>query len=272
MVSVVKDKITAYISPPGGGAFKALIDDVWAAYQTQKSGGSVGQQATATPSADEQNAALRAQVAALTAQAQARAAGVVPATGLGLGAKDPTLDHVTDDGAVFNDPKLGSVTVGDNGMKYTWTLAPGGTKPAHYTAEFEGSETEAGAGKKALKLAKGVGTAVVDSRNTHANATSSITGNTDVWRIKEEEGKTKTLLYESGGLRTGGYIEYTGRDPLGRRGEDMLYEISRIYELAKREIAAATQNGKAVSFDTTTDRAQRGEAALKKATEDYTRK
>jgi hypothetical protein len=265
MVTVANDKITAYINPPGGGAFKALIDQVWAAYQAQKAGAPAGQQASNAPPADDPNAALRAQVAALTAQTQARAAGLSPSAI----PKEPVLDHVTDDGAIVNDPQLGSVIVSDNGMKYTWTVAPPGGKPAHYTAEFEGGDTEAGAGKKTLKLVKGAGTAVVDSVSTRANATNSLTTNTDVWKIEEEQGKAKTLVYESGGLRVGNYVAATGRDPMGDRAGYMLFEVSKIYELTKQEIAKAKQNGKTVAFDTTTDRVQRGELALQKATEDY---
>jgi hypothetical protein len=99
-----------------------------------------------------------------------------------------------------------------------------------------------------------------------------MTTNTDVWRIREEEGKTKTLVYESGGMRTGGYIAATGRDPLGRRGEDMLFEIGKIYELTKQQIASAKQAGKAIEFDPTTDRVKRGELALQSATKDYVAK
>jgi hypothetical protein len=38
MVQVEGDKITAYISPPGGGSQKALIDKVWSAYLGDKGG------------------------------------------------------------------------------------------------------------------------------------------------------------------------------------------------------------------------------------------
>lgn len=260
MVTVSKDKITAYINPPGGGAFKDLIDQVWTAYQAQKSGQAGGQQASA---ADDPHAALRAKVDAMTAQAQERA------TGSATGSKEIAIDHLTDDGAVINSPKLGAVTVSDNGMKFTWTVAPNGAKPARYTAEFEGGEKEAGAGKKALKFIKSGGTALADSMNTHANAASSITSNTDVWRIREVEGKIKTLVYESGGMRTGGYIAATGRDPIGRRGEDTLFEISKVYAMAKQAIDMAKKNGTQIAFDSATDRARRGEAALQKAVQDY---
>jgi hypothetical protein len=39
MVIVQDNKIVAYISPPGGGAYKALIDKVWNAYLSRKNGG-----------------------------------------------------------------------------------------------------------------------------------------------------------------------------------------------------------------------------------------
>jgi hypothetical protein len=262
MVSVANGKITAYLSPPGGGPYKDLIDQLWAAYQAQKSGSPVGQQAASTTPADDPNAARRAQVDALIAQRQA---GAGP---LG-GPKELTIDHLTEDGAVVNDPKLGKVTVSDNGMKLTWTVAPNGTMPAYYTAEFEGGDKEAGAGAKTGKAIKGFGTAVAGSMNTHANAASSMTTSTDVWRIREEEGKTTTLVYESGGVRTGGYIASTGRDPTGRMGQDTLFEISKVYALAKQEIVSAQKNGKTIAFDPATDRVQRGELALQKATQDY---
>jgi hypothetical protein len=38
MVQVDGDKITAYISPPGGGAYKAVIDKVWNGYLASKGG------------------------------------------------------------------------------------------------------------------------------------------------------------------------------------------------------------------------------------------
>lgn len=36
MISVQNDQILAYINPPGGGAYKTLIDKVWAAYLAKK--------------------------------------------------------------------------------------------------------------------------------------------------------------------------------------------------------------------------------------------
>lgn len=39
MISVQNDQILAYINPPGGGAYKTLIDKVWAAYLAKKNGG-----------------------------------------------------------------------------------------------------------------------------------------------------------------------------------------------------------------------------------------
>jgi hypothetical protein len=254
------------VSPPNGiynGVdYKPQIAKIWKAYQDQKTGTSTtpAPAPSTEASPNDPNAARRAQVEIMIAQAQARVAG--------SGAKEIAIDHLTDDGAVINDPKLGMVTVSENGMKFTWTVAPNGAKPAYYTAEFEGGEKEAGAGAKTGKVIKGFGTALGDSLNTHANAASSITTNTDVWRVREEEGKIKTLVYESGGMRTGGYIAATGRDPIGRRGEDMLFEISRIYELAKQQIATAKQAGKAIAFDSSTDRVKRGESALQNATKD----
>ncbi len=62
-------KIVAYISPPGGiyngSDMKPLINQVWAAYLDQKNGNGASAQ---QPPADDPNAALRAQTAALAAQ------------------------------------------------------------------------------------------------------------------------------------------------------------------------------------------------------------
>jgi hypothetical protein len=52
----------------------------------------------------------------------------------------------------------------------------------------------------------------------------------------------------------------------------MLFEIGKIYELTKQQIASAKQAGKAIEFDPTTDRVKRGELALQSATKDYVAK
>jgi hypothetical protein len=74
MVQVNREnKITAYLNPPGGGEYKSQIDELWAAYLKQKSGGTSASSAPA--SEPDPNAALRAQAAAITAHAQERTSG-----------------------------------------------------------------------------------------------------------------------------------------------------------------------------------------------------
>jgi hypothetical protein len=272
MVQVDKDnKITAYLSPPGGGAYKDLIDKVWAAYLEQKSKTAPASSTPTNESADP-NAALRAQAAAIAAQAQARANGTTaPASG------ERVVKSLNDASIVIFDPKLGTdVTISDNLMKATWTVTPKvpqglpvAAKPENFEAFFEGGDKPAGADAKVGKLVKGTTTATLDSMNTRADATSSITSNTDVWRVNEQEGKTKKDVYESGGMRTGGYVAYTGRDPAGNQGESILVAIREDLILAKQTIEAAQKNGQAKGFDFTTDRFQRGWTALESATKDY---
>ncbi len=272
MVQVNNDhKITAYLSPPGGGGQKDLIDKVWAAYLEQKSTTASAGSTPASAPADP-NAALRAQAAAITAHAQERANGTTaPAS------DQRVVKSLNDSSIVVFDPKLGTdVTISDNLMKATWTVTPKvpqglpvAAKPENFEAFFEGGDKPAGAGAKVGKLVKGTTTATLDSMNTRADATSSITSNTDVWRVNEQEGKIKKDVFESGGMRTGSYVAYTGRDPGGSQGESILVAIREDLILAKQTIEAAQKNGQAKGFDFSTDRFQRGWTALESATKDY---
>jgi hypothetical protein len=263
-----QNQITMYLNPPGGGAYKSLIDEVWGAYIKQKSGNAASAPAgQSTPASDtnDPNAALRAQAAALAAATQQRAGEIsTPAN-----AKPHALEKLTADGAVVSDPKLGDVTISDNGMKFEWTVKANGAPPAYYTVYFEGGEKEAGAGAKTGKLFKGLGTAIGNSENTHADAASSITTNTDVWRETEKTGKKETKVYESGGYRTGGYVAYSGRDPIAQRAVDDLYNLLQDLNLAKDAIAKAQGEGQTISFDVASDRFQRGYKALQDATSAY---
>jgi hypothetical protein len=103
----------------------------------------------------------------------------------------------------------------------------------------------------------------------HAGATSSITNKTDVWDVKEHEGKITKNVFESGGMRTGGYVAYTGRDPGGSQGEGILVAIRKDIEFAKQAIWEAQEKGQNTEFDLTTDRVQRGLDSLRAATKDY---
>jgi hypothetical protein len=276
MISVDKNnKITAIISPPGGQYngvdYRPVINQVWDALQAQRSGNAAnaapagGAPAGQQSSSDAQTDALRAQADALTQQALARAGQVTnPAS-----SQPRTVKNLTADGAIVNDPNLGPVTVSDNGMKFEWTVADRFNRapPAHFTVSFKGGEKEAGAGAKAGKLFKGLGTAVVNSENTHADAASSITTNTDVWQEVSQEGKTKRLVYESGGQRVGdGIID---RDPFANKAQGDMYSVLQDLDVAKDAIAKAQQAGQQISFDTTTDRFNRGYKALQDATKDF---
>jgi hypothetical protein len=163
---------------------------------------------------------------------------------------------------------LGDVTVSDNGMKYEWTVSSsaGGPLasgvPLRYEAYFEGGEKEANAGKKAGKLLKGLGTAIVTSEGPSSTTT---TANTDVWKVEMYEGQKKSNVYESGGMRTGGLIAYNGRDPMGEMGKGELYRVSLIEEVVEAAVTQAKADGQTVAFDTTTDRFQRGKDSLHKA-------
>src|ERR1700733_1832204 len=118
MVMVDNDnKITAFISPPGGGGQQDLINKVWAAYLAQKNGTAA---AAATPGSEssDPNAALRAQAAAVAAQAQARARGTTtPAPG-----GQRAVKTIADDSITVYDPTLNAdVTFTENLMKAEWS-------------------------------------------------------------------------------------------------------------------------------------------------------
>jgi hypothetical protein len=244
---------------------------VWAAYLEKKTA-TAPVDSTRAPEPVDPNAALRAQAAAITAQAQARGNGVTASA-----SDQRVVKSINDTSIIIFDPKLGAdVTLTDNLMRATWTITPKvpagmsvEAKPQNFEAFFEGADQEAGAGKKTVKFLKGAGTAIADSGNTRANATSSITAKTDVWDVKEHEGKITKNVFESGGMRTGGYVASTGRDPGGSQGESILVAIRKDIELAKQAILDAQQKGQSTGFDLTTDRVQRGLDSLQAATKDY---
>ncbi len=270
MVSVQNGKITAYISPPGGGGQQDLINKVWKAYEAAKGGTAANSAAPAGGAAGQQTPAGTDDLAARRAQADAAVQAALQRAGQAttpVSAKPHTVKNLTADGAVVADPVLGDVTIGDNGMKFTWAITSDRAAPVYYTVSFKGGEQEAGEGKKILKGAKGLGTAIGNSMNTSAGAATSMTTKTDVWQEVTQSGKTKRLVYESGGFRTGAGI--TERDPMASRAVDDLYKLLQDLDLAKDAIAKAQQGGQQIAFDVTTDRFQRGYKALQDATSAY---
>jgi hypothetical protein len=223
MVMVNNDnKITAYISPPGGGGQQDLINKVWAAY-LEKKAATAPVVSTSAPEPADPHAALRAQTAAITAGVQGRGNGVTT-----VAPDQRVVKSVNDASIVIFDPKLGTdVTITDNLMKATWTITPKvpqgmpvSAKPENFEAFFEGGDKPASDGKKAGKFLGSGAIATLDSENTRADAASSISVNPDkAWRVNEQEGKIKKNVYESGGMRVSAYQAYTGRDPGGCRGK-----------------------------------------------------
>jgi hypothetical protein len=111
MVSVQNGKITAYISPPGGGGKQDLINKVWNAYQDQKKGNAVAN-SNAAPAGgtnpDDPNAAARAEM-------MAKANAVIAAAG-NLSRANPlapanlSVEFPAGGGAIVHGTKHGDVT------------------------------------------------------------------------------------------------------------------------------------------------------------------
>ncbi len=266
MVMVDNDnKITAYISPPGGGGQQDLINKVWAAYLAMKTATTP---ANSAPAPADPNAALRAQAAAIAAQAQARGIAVNPSTN----SEERTVKGLAPEGGVIvHDPTLGGsggvdVTISPDGMKGTWILDPGyGAPPAKYTAEFEGGDKPASGGTKFSKAAKGLTTATLNSYNTRADAAVDISKNPDNdWRIVSEgsDGKRTTEL---GGFRQGTFAANTGRDPVKDIAAKQLQAI-KLDVLAAKEFKGADGSPVVVL---TSERSQRGWTALDNITKAY---
>jgi hypothetical protein len=200
MVMVNNDnEITALISPPGGGGQQDLINKVWGVYLGQKSATAPDGSTPATGPADP-NAALRAQAAAITAQVQGRVNGANAA-----GSTEHTVKGANGAGdIVVHDPTLGAsgatdVTISSDGMKATWVIAANGMPPVNMTAEFEGGDQHASAGAKALKGAKGAGSAVLYSYSPRVVVNVSADPDHD-WRIVSEGSNGKNTI-ELGGYR-----------------------------------------------------------------------
>lgn len=264
MVSVDKNsKIATYISPSGGNApdgrdFKPLINQVWTAYLDQKNQAAAANSNTAAPT-DARN------------ETPINPVSTPPAS------DQPIVKSFGEGSIVITDPKLGDVTFTDNGMKATWTVRPKvpqgmpiAVQPENFTAFFEGGDKPASAGKKLGKVLTSGAVQTLDSLNTRADAVSGIGANPDkVWRVNAQEGNRKKEVYESGEYRSGGYKVATGRDPAAQQGISILLSISKDWGVARTAIEAAQKEGKATGFDFTTDRYQRGSAALQAATKGY---
>jgi hypothetical protein len=261
MVQVNREnKITAYLNPPGGGEYKAQIDELWAAYLKQKNGGA---SASSTPPAEpaDPNAALRAQAAAITAQAQARVNGAASYTS----SKEPTVKGPAPGGGVIvHDPNLGGsggadVTISPDGMKAEWVVDPGrGYPPVKYAAEFEGGAKPASAGAKALKSAKGAGSAVLYSYSP--GVVVDVSDNPDRnWKVVDEGSNGKNTI-ELGGYRLN-QIRDSGKTVA-------LQQL----EAVKRDVLVA-QGYKGTDgnpmVDLSSDRSKRGLDALDEITKAY---
>jgi hypothetical protein len=261
------NKITAYMSPPGGGEYKPLIDKIWAAYLDQKNGSASANSAPAAEPADP-NAALRAQAAAVNARVQARMNGGVSSAN----STERTVKGLAPDGGlIVHDPNLGGiggadVTIFPDGMKATWIMDPGhGAPPEKCIAEYEGGDQPASGGAKFSKAAKGLTTATLNSYNTRADAAVDVSKNPDNdWRIVAEGSNGKRTT-ELGGFRQGTYAANTGRDPVKDMAEKQL-EAIKLDVRAAQEYQGADGNPVVVL---TSDRSQRGLTALDKITKAY---
>jgi hypothetical protein len=274
-----KNEITAIISPPGGIVpdgtpqgkdYRPLIGQVWDAYLRQKNQAAPANTASAGGPADPNNAeAPKVQAVDIAAPVQNRGTGgtIAPAAGGQREVKSLTNDSIT----VYDPTLKTDVTFTQSLMNATYTVTPKvpagmpiSARPESFHVYFEGGDEEAGAGKRALKAIKGTLTGAADSLNHRANAASSITTKTDVWRIKETVGHTTQSVYESGGTRVGGQT-VEGRDPEASVALRILGAIKEDLDFAKAEILKAQQDGNAANFDLKSDRFVRGTQALTSA-------
>jgi len=263
------NKIVAYLSPPGGGAYKPLIDRVWAAYLETK-----GAAAPAAPAPDP-NAALRQQAAAITAQAQSRSNGPNATSDLSLGgaSSGAVVKTFTSDGVVVHDPNLEGgvdVTIANDGASASFIVQPRagmmGT-PTKMTAEYEGSGEAPSDGEKAGKFAKGAGTAVAEALNPRVVSRVGMHGN-DVWRVKSQGVNGKATLYESGSYSIGA-MPSMGRDAGQTVGLTILERIKQDIALATTEAASRKSRGETIAFDTSGARGQAAQASLAEATKAF---
>lgn len=167
MVSVQNGKITAYISPPGGGGQQDLINKVWKTYQDQKAGnaasapsGSAPAQQQSGPNANDPSAALQAQTAAIQAHAQARVNGA-PASNQQAG--PVTFEFPASGGAIAHGTAYGDIIFNADATEAYFTRsssnALAGNTSQTWSYEFVGQKNKAGA------TAKGLGGALAGAMN-----------------------------------------------------------------------------------------------------------
>lgn len=284
MISVNRNnEITAILNPPAGRLngvdYAPLIKKVWAAYQAQKNGSSAstGQAAPTTPPADDPNAARRAQVDALAAQAQARAAG---ATSTGPGKRTVEFNEAGE--AIVTDPDIkakvkisNEVLKGKGGSDVTAgllinvTIDPGRGAPLeNETWRYEGGLEPAKQGRKFGHGLRGLVEATANSENARADASVDVCGNPDnCFSIVAESGGNKTKN-ELGGSAQGKYVATYGRDPKEQLEKKKAYFLWLDLTAAREEVAKS--GGKApIQLDFTSERYQREQAALDKITKDF---
>jgi hypothetical protein len=248
MVTVQNGKITAYISPPGGGGKQDLINKVWGAYQDQKKGNAVAN-SNATPArgtnSDDPNAAARAEM-------MARANAVIAAAG-NLGRANPlapanlTVEFPAGGGAIVHGTKHGDVTfLAADGADVRAVQPTVSGTPLTYVARYEGGDTPGSAASDLGKFGESFGKALLFAYSSRA---VHIIGNNDryeVYEVSESRGKEKVApLLEAGGVTS----SITGRDPGGSIGNDVLDTVWKAEQFAMTSAKARNDAGQAVSFD-----------------------
>lgn len=255
MISVNKDnKITAYLSPPGGGEYKALIDKVWAAYLDQKNGGA-GAAPTATAAAggptqaaepSDSSKALQDQANAILANAQARAAGGT------VGGK-LTVDFPASGGAVVTkgsrvltlSPDGADVTVVD-----TSVTGQSRTERASYEGDGTDKDYDVDIGK-AVKGTLQAGLLTYGGEN-RVQATK------DRWKLTNAKGNTIT---SSGGVN----LSFEKHDTEASIGNQVLRDVGAAEKAAQEEATNRKNAGRPVGFDREGDpRGRHAEISLNK--------
>jgi hypothetical protein len=252
MVSVQNGKITAYISPPGGGGQQDLINKVWDAYQAQKNGNSAANSGAAPPggtgSADP-NAALRAQADAINAQALARAGMATTA------ATTPTVKEFPAGGGVVVTKGSRTITFTADGADATIVDQSVTGKTRTEKASYEGDGTDNDYKFNAGKFSKGLGTATLYSMSPMTGE-HRIQGTNDRWKITDDKGHT---LNSSGGFDASNEA-HAGQKNMG---DEVLSDVYAAEQAAKDEAAKRKAAGQTVQFDpNSTPRGQHAYKAL----------
>lgn len=258
------NKITAYISPPGGGGQQDLIKKVWEAYLETK-GATPPAAPALSPAPADANDVLRQQAADIANQTHGRQGG-----GNTMGSTERTVKGTNDAGElVVHDPTLGAaggtdVAISRDGMKATWVVAANGMPPVKMTAEFEGGDQPASQAAKMAKGAKGVASVIGHGYDTRASGTVDVSGDPDKnWRVISE-GQNGTHTTELGGFRQGVMAAKIG-DPAQTIATKQLESVKLDLKVAQGYTAA--DGSAAVVF--TSDRSKRGLAALDEITKVY---